>query len=258
MTILDDIISVKKAEVKIIKNDIFQAYQGRPVQTFKEQIKNLSHMGIIAEIKRASPSKGIINEHVDPVKQAVLYEKSGVQAISVLTDEQFFKGSIDDLIAVRRAVNLPILCKDFIIDEVQIDRAYAAGANIILLIAAALDNESLNRLNKHALSYNLEVLFEVHDLNELDRVLPLNPSLLGINNRNLKTFEVDLDTTNRLKTKINDENIILISESGIETPEDVKTLAKSGAQSILIGETLMRSDDVSQTIKNLQIDLSTC
>src|SRR5690625_1277373 len=138
-------------------------------------------MGIIAEIKRASPSKGMINEHVDPVQQAKLYEANGVQAISVLTDNQFFKGSIDDLIAVRKAVDLPILCKDFIIDKVQIDEAYSAGANSILLIAAALNDESLNNLNTHALNLGLEVLFEVHNEEEMACVIKLYHKLVVVN-----------------------------------------------------------------------------
>lgn len=213
-------------------------------------------MGIIAEIKRASPSKGIINEDVDPVKQAQIYEKNGVQAISVLTDNQFFKGSMDDLIAVRNAVDLPILCKDFIIDEVQINLAHAAGANIILLIAAALDDQMLYTLNKHAVSLGLEVLFEVHNETEMRRVLQLKPDLIGINNRDLKTFNVDLNTTNKLQHMVENTNTILISESGIETSKDVEVIARSGAKSILIGETLMRANQLNQTIKSLQVKLN--
>lgn len=256
MTILDNIIKVKKQEVEALKSQVFQAYQGKDVQSFKDRINHLSHMGIIAEIKRASPSKGMINENVNPVKQAKLYEDSGVQAISVLTDSQFFKGSIDDLIAVRNAVNLPILCKDFIIDEVQIDQAYSAGANIILLIAAALDDAALKRLNQHALNLGLEVLFEVHNEEEMNRILTFDPQLIGINNRDLKTFTVDLKTTEKLKSMVKNPDTILISESGIETIEDVESIAKSGAKSILIGETLMRADNVSQTIHDLQVDLN--
>ncbi len=256
MTILDEIIEVKKQEVFELKSQIFQAYQGKEITPFKDRINDLAHMGIIAEIKRASPSKGMINEHVNPVKQAQIYEQHGVQAISVLTDNQFFKGSIDDLIAVRSAVDLPILCKDFIIDDVQIDQAYSAGANIILLIAAALDDEKLKHLNKHAIALGLEVLFEVHNEEEMERVLKLNPQLVGINNRDLKTFKVDLNTTEKLKNMVKDKNIILISESGIETSEDVEKIGASGAKSILIGETLMRAADVGQTITSLQVDLN--
>lgn len=256
MTILDEIIEVKKQEVEKLKSHIFQAYQGKEILPFKDRINHLTHMGIIAEIKRASPSKGMINEHINPVKQAQLYEANGVQAISVLTDNQFFKGSIDDLVAVRRAVDLPILCKDFIIDEAQIDQAYSVGANIILLIAAALDDQALKGLNQHATALGLEVLFEVHNEAEMERVLKLDPQLVGINNRDLKTFKVDLKTTEKLKNLVKDENIILISESGIETREDVEKIATSGAESILIGETLMKAPDVGQTIHSLQVDLN--
>src|SRR5699024_10225209 len=177
MTILDAIIEVKKEEVDNLQSRTFKAYQGKTIEPYKTKIDKLTHMGIIAQIKRASPSKGMINEHVDPVQQAKLYEANGVQPISVLTDNQFFKGSIDDLIAVRKAVDLPILCKDFIIDKVQIDEAYSAGANIILFIAAALNDESLNNLDTHALNLGLEVLFVVHNEDEMARVLKLNPKL---------------------------------------------------------------------------------
>src|SRR5699024_5574478 len=150
----------------------------------------------------------------------------------------------------------PILCKDFIIDEVQINQAHAAGANIILLIAAALDDQMLNALNKHALSLGLEVLFEVHNEAEMRRVLQLKPDLIGINNRDLKTFNVDLNTTNKLQHMVENTNTILISESGIETSKDVEVIARSGAKSILIGETLMRRNQLNQTIKSLQVKLN--
>src|SRR5699024_12650176 len=140
-----------------------------------------------------------------------------LQTIYILYDNQFFKRSSDDLIAVRNAVYLPILCKDFIIDKVQIDEDYSAGANIILLIAAALNDESLNNLNTHALNLGLEVLFEVHKEEEMARVLKLNPKLVGINNRDLKTFTVDLTTTEKLKNMVKESDVLLISESGIET-----------------------------------------
>src|SRR5699024_2369288 len=139
------------------------------------------------------------------------------------------------------AVNIPILCKDFIIDEIQIDRAKAYGANIILLIAAALDDASLKRLYDYARKLELEILCEVHNEEEMERVLQLNPKLIGVNNRDLKTFHVDLDTTNRLANMVEDEDIIFISESGIETKDDVATVKAAGAEAILVGETLMRA-----------------
>ena len=182
-------------------------------------------MAMIAEIKRASPSKGIINQHVDPVKQARLYEANGASAISVLTDTPFFKGSMEDLRQVRRTVNVPILCKDFIIHEIQIDHAKAAGANIILLIAAALDDKRLADLYAYATSKNLEVICEVHNELEMDRALRLNPTLVGVNNRDLKTFKVDLSVTGRIAQMTANTDIILIGESGIRNQADVEELA---------------------------------
>src|SRR5699024_8738257 len=149
---------------------------------------------IISEIKRASPSKGAINTDVDPVKQATAYEALGASAISVLTDKPFFQGSMDDLRAVRAAVDLPILCKDFMIDPIQIDEAKAAGANMILLIAAALDDAALKSLYTYSLEQGLEVLCEVHNESEMERVLSLGATIIGINNRDLNTFTVDLNT----------------------------------------------------------------
>src|SRR5690625_1363292 len=159
-------------------------------------------MSIIAEIKRASPSKGDINAAIDPVKQAKLYADNGASAISVLTDTPFFKGSMDDLRAVREVVNIPILCKDFMIDRIQIDVAKSAGANIILLIAAALDDNHLDKLYDYAKEHDLEVLCEVHNEEEMERVLKLGAKLVGINNRNLNTFKVDLKTTERLANMV--------------------------------------------------------
>src|SRR5699024_6363032 len=186
-----------------------------------------------AQIKRAFPSKGMINKHVDPVIQAQQYEKYGASAISILTDTPFFKGTMQDLLQVRKAVNIPILCKDFIIDRVQIDQAVASGANMILLIAAALDNDQMHDLYHYAISKHAEVLCEVHNEEEMERVLQLKPTLIGINNRNLKTFKVDLHTTARLANMVEDPDVIIISESGIQTKLDVKQLSISGAEAIL-------------------------
>ncbi len=258
MTILDTIIQEKKREVTHLKNKTFEQTVYEPLQTtFAAQIKARNTMGVIAEIKRASPSKGMINADVDPVKQAKFYEENGANAISILTDAPFFKGSMDDLRAVRQAVNLPILCKDFIIDTVQIDQAKAAGANIILLIAAALDDESLHTLYNYATTHQLEVICEVNNEVEMERVLKLGATLIGVNNRDLKTFEVDLNTTSRLAHLVNNEDVILIGESGITTPEDVRTLANAGAEAILVGETLMRAEDVGATLASYQVDLPT-
>lgn len=253
MTILMKILQKKAKEVQQINRETFPTNEYKKVPTFYETIRVNHKMGVIAEIKRASPSKGMINEHVDPVQQAKLYEQHGASAISVLTDTPFFKGTMEDLQNVRAAVNIPILCKDFIIDEIQIDRAKAYGANIILLIAAALDDAHLKRLYDYAISLNLEVLCEVHNEEEMERVLQLNPRLVGVNNRDLKTFHVDLQTTNRLAKMVRNNDIIFISESGIETGADVAIVKDAGAEAILVGETLMRAANVANKMEEFQL-----
>jgi len=256
MTILEKILMEKRKEVKTLRNQTFdQKNIYQKVPPFTDMIKAKKTMGIIAEIKRASPSKGMINTDVDPIQQAKLYANNGANAISVLTDTPFFKGTMEDLRAVREAVDIPVLCKDFIIDSIQIDRAKAAGANIILLIAAALDEQQFIKLYNDAQERELEVLCEVHTEDEMERVLKLGATIIGINNRNLKTFQVDLTTTEKLASMVTDPNTILISESGIQTKEDVKTVATFGAEAILVGETLMRSENVAQTMLDLQIPL---
>ena len=254
-TILDQIIAEKVKEVARLKQQTIQPEIYPKIPTFESSIRKQETLGIIAEIKRASPSKGMIHESVDPVAQAKMYEALGANAISVLTDTPFFKGSMADLRAIRQAVQIPILCKDFIIDRVQIDVAHAAGANIILLIAAALDDTQLKDLYQYAVSKGLEVLCEVHNEVELQRILPLDPTLIGVNNRNLKTFDVDLTTTQRLAAQAKRENCLFISESGIASTDDAQFVAQHGAQAILVGETLMRSKTLAKTFQKLQIPL---
>ena len=173
-------------------------------------------MEVLSEIKRASPSKGIIADQANPVEQAKAYANAGAACISVLTDSTFFKGSFADLAAVAEVVEIPLLCKDFIIHEVQIDRAREAGASVILLIVAALDDATLQRLHGYATGQGLEVLVEVHDAKELDRALAVNAKLIGVNNRDLRTFDVDLARTEEMaKLFPFNENHVFISESGI-------------------------------------------
>lgn len=256
MTILDKIIRQKEKEVALLKDQRFEMTRVKiPSLTVAKTFKESGQMNVIAEIKRASPSKGSINPSVDPVIQAKKYEAHGASAISVLTDKTFFNGSMDDLKAVREAVDLPLLCKDFMIDQIQIDQAKANGASIILLIVAALSEASLKELYDYATNQGLEVLCEVHNEVEMERALQLGASIIGINNRNLKTFEVDLETTNKLAAMVQDPNTILISESGIKTKGDVTKMANNGAHGILVGETLMRSDNLSSTFNNLRIPL---
>jgi len=258
MTILDKIIKEKEKEVAALKSsDVhFAVTSNKRVTTFREQVSGASRMNVIAEIKRYSPSKGPIQMEVDPVAQAKEYEKLGAAAISVLTDKPFFNGTMDDLRAVREAVSLPILCKDFMIDQIQIDQAKAAGANIILLIVAALDHEKLTSLYSYAKELDLEVLVEVHNEDEMERALNLGANMIGVNNRDLKTFEVDLETTEALAAMVTDPDTILVSESGIKTREDVIQVERAGASVILVGETLMRSDHLSATFEDLRVPLT--
>lgn len=208
-------------------------------------------MGLIAEVKKASPSKGLIRADFHPVEIARSYEAAGADCISVLTDETYFQGSGDYLQAIREAVKLPLLRKDFIIDERQIFEARLLGADAVLLIAAILDDVQLRDYLQAASSLGLDSLVEVHDRTELERVLSLNTAkLIGINNRNLKTFETTLQVTADLAKQV-PADITLISESGIQTPEDISFLAGCGAKGVLIGETFMRHEDVQQAVVNV-------
>ncbi|MFD1361154.1 indole-3-glycerol phosphate synthase TrpC [Lentibacillus salinarum] len=258
MTILDKILQQKEMEIEQLKKQSLadMPAEANQVPSIAKSFHNTERMRIIAEIKRASPSKGSIDLEVDPVKQASLYEASGVGAISVLTDKTFFQGSMDDLRAVRKAVNLPLLCKDFFIDKIQIDHAKAAGASIILLIVAAMSPSKLQVLNTYAKEQGLDVLCEVHDEQEMTTAIELGAGIIGINNRNLKTFAVDLGTTGRLASMVTNPDTILISESGIQSRQDVEQAAQHGASAVLVGETLMRAGDLPGTISDLQIPLS--
>lgn len=205
-------------------------------------------INIIAEIKRASPSKGAINDAVDVVETARAYERGGARAISVLTEEDYFKGSLDDLRTVRDAVALPILQKDFIFGEFQVYEAAAAGADAILLIVAMLDDETLRYLYGLAVDLGIDALVEVHDPGEMQRAAAIDAKLIGINNRNLHTFEVSLDISREL-IKAAPKGSILVSESGLKTREDINELNSLGFNGFLIGETLMRADKPESELK---------
>ena len=256
MTILDKILAEKAKEIVELINIPLLEGDKKSVPTFKSKVTSSFNMNIIAEIKRSSPSKGAIHMEVNPIEQAKQYEDSGAAAISVLTDGPFFNGSMKDLQAVRKAVNIPILCKDFMIDTIQIDHAKAAGANIILLIVAALPDEQFKKLYDYARSLELEVLVEVHNEEEMKRALEVNPEIIGINNRNLKTFEVDLKTTEELARMVTNPETILISESGMKTKQDAARVAGVGAVAILVGETLMQSANVQESFDQLQVPLA--
>ncbi len=257
-TILDRILEAKRKEVKILKEranpPLSSALKHR---SFLAQLEKSTEMSIIAEFKRASPSKGNLNLDADPRIQAKIYMEAGADAVSVLTDHAFFKGSLGDLEAVRLAIDKPVLCKDFIIDPIQIDAAKGAGADIILLIAAALADDKLHELYEYAQENGLEVLMEVHDEREAERVLKTDNRLIGINNRNLKTFEVDLAVTESVAPIIKKEGRFLISESGIKTIEDVERVQRAGANGILVGETFMTHSYPAQVIKAMKLPLKT-
>jgi len=201
-------------------------------------------LALIAEIKKASPSAGVIAEWFDPVAIAKNYAHAGAEAISVLTDEQFFQGRLEYLSQVRAVVSIPLLRKDFILDELQIIESAAAGADAILLIVAALGQAQLVHLLEVAATYQLEALVEVHSLAELDRALETDAQIIGINNRNLSTFEVDLGVTEILSDEV-PSDIVVVSESGIKTATDLARIRACGVNAVLIGEALMRAQNGS-------------
>lgn len=258
--ILDDIIEKRKIqlshEIEKVSRDEMKKLalaSERKTISFYDALKKDS-MSIISEVKKASPSKSVIQPDFHPVEQAVQYEKAGADAISCLTEEHYFQGSSEYLKAIRENVNIPILRKDFIIDEYQIYEAKVIGADAILLIAAVLDTETMFKFRKLAESLGLECLFEAHNKEEIEKILKCEPKIIGINNRNLKTFEVSLENTEKLAEFVPKE-CVLVSESGISDNNDMKYLKKCGADAVLIGETLMRSGHVEETIKELRNEI---
>jgi indole-3-glycerol phosphate synthase len=253
MNILDTIVAQKRIEAAHIpRADINAALLRLAMADRKDRrdflgaLQSSRHsMALIAEVKKASPSKGLICADFDPVKIAQAYEAAGASCISVLTDEKFFQGSLDYLRRIRFAVKIPLLRKDFIIDERQILEAIEWGADAILLIAAILDDRQLARFHELALAAGLAALVEVHDEAELDRALAAGANLIGVNNRNLKTFEVDLRTTERLARALGERGrageVLLVAESGIDTRQDVLRLRQCGARAILVGESLVKA-----------------
>ncbi|OCS83391.1 indole-3-glycerol phosphate synthase TrpC [Caryophanon tenue] len=257
MTILTKILAQKAVEIEQLKQQaptyVADAKQ-RP--SLFETLNTTNRLHVIAEMKRASPSKGLIAEGANPVAQGMAYEQAGAACISVLTDECFFKGSFEDLQNVANAVSIPLLCKDFVIDEVQIDYAKAAGASVVLLIVAALDDMTLQRLHDYATSLDLDILVETHNVDELHRALRIGAKIIGVNNRNLHDFSIDLAHTEDIAAHFPfNEERIFISESGIWTSEDAARVAKAGAKAVLVGESLMRSDSVQSALQSLQVPL---
>lgn len=221
-----------------------------PAVSFSRAIKQ-DTLSVISEVKKASPSKGLICEDFHPVKIAKQYEENGANAISCLTEEYYFQGSSKFLAEIRKNVKIPILRKDFIFDDYQIFEAKTLGANAVLLIAAVLSPNQMQEYSELAHLLGLECLVEIHNEEEYKKTTLFTPDMLGINNRNLYTFDVDLSTTGRLKEIVGEQSV-LVSESGIKTNEDMKTVRNLGADAVLIGETLMRSGNIGATLKALR------
>lgn len=247
---LDTILAEKRKEVASLV--VPEKATNIKKHSFVHALKNPRFpLALIAEIKRASPSKGIINDKIDPVGVAKAYEKAGADAISVLTDSTFFKGSGDDLIAVKEAVNIPVLRKDFIIDQKQIIESANIGADAILLIVRALGVAKTYEFYNVAKEAGLDCLVEVHDSGELDALLAtFVPDVIGVNNRNLSTFETSFSATAKLAVKM-PEDAIFISESGIHTHDDIERVKEHGATGVLVGEALMKAESPEMGIKRL-------
>ena len=259
MTILDTIIEVKHQEVAQGKKKFPPGYwQDQPFYTRQcislvQRLREPSASGIIAEFKRKSPSKGFIHEHADVVNVTNAYTSNGASGLSILTDEQFFGGSTADLTAARN-LDIPILRKDFIIDTYQVDEAKAIGADLILLIAACLQKYQVEELAAYAHTLGLEVLLELHDESELDHVCS-TVDLVGINNRNLKDFTVDIDRSLRM-AKVLGHDRPLIAESGIDDPSQVRLFREAGFEGFLIGEQFMKSPDPGKALHTFVANLN--
>jgi indole-3-glycerol phosphate synthase len=255
-TILDNIVATKREEVAKAKGDCPESTLRRrladapPPRDFFAALAAGPPIQLIAEVKKASPSKGVIRADFDPVAIARTYQQHGASCISVLTDEQYFQGSLDYLRQVRAAVDLPVLRKDFIIDPYQVVEARAAGADAVLLIAECLDDESLARLHNAIVELGMTPLVELYDPANLPRVLQIGARLIGVNNRNLHTFEVDLEHTLRLRRQVPADRL-LVGESGIRNRSDVERLEAAGVQAMLVGESLLVLPDVGVAVDEL-------
>jgi len=255
--ILDRIVEEKRKEIEKAKKllSLTELIKKSPSfigqhRGFKEAVSQPDKINLIAEIKKASPSKGLLREDFDPLDIARIYEASGACALSLLTDKKFFQGELSYLKPVREAVKLPILRKDFIIDKYQIYESLCAGADSILLIVQLLSEKQLSEFYSLCTKLNLEAVCEVHNEEDLDRALCQDAMIIGINNRNLQTFEEDLQVSARLAKRI-PEGKIVISESAIKISEDVKFLQDLGVNAVLIGEAFMRSADIEAKVKEL-------
>ena len=255
-TILDEIVATKRREVTAARLRMpleemeVQAASAPPVRDFRAALAGPGPIQMIAEVKKASPSAGVIRADFDPIAIARTYQAHGAACISVLTDAPYFQGHLSFLARIRASVAIPLLRKDFLIDEYQVVEARLAGADAILLIAEILDDATLARLLARARDLGMAALVEFHDEANLPRVLAAGADLVGINNRDLHRFVTDLDRTLRLRDRIPPE-VLLVSESGIRTRRDVERLEAAGVSAILVGETLMRSDDIGRAVEQL-------
>ena len=254
MTILSEIIK----QIEISKKEKFDNFEKSffdlSIQKERTPIDILSQISntffLICETKKASPSKGIIRPNYDPLQIAKSYEKAKANAISVITEKDFFMGDIEHLKLIRKEVRLPLLRKDFIIHQQQILEAYQYGADMVLLIASCLDEKKLLELKNYIESFGMTALIEIHNEEDLQKTLSVNPQLIGINNRDLKTFEVDLNICLRLRKKI-PSSLPTIAESGISTHEDITLLQENNFQGALVGESLLRQSDIAHAVKKL-------
>jgi indole-3-glycerol phosphate synthase len=241
----------KLRPIEALRAEALQVREGARPRALLHALRDSSRLNVIAEVKRASPSKGIINSGINPAEVARAYEAGGACAISVLTEENRFRGSLEDLRMVRAAVHLPVLRKDFIFDEHQLYEAAEAGADALLLIVAALDDARLSHLRRVTEDeLGMDALVEIHTKDEMERALSCGAELIGVNNRNLHTFEVSMDVSTELANSA-PKDAVLISESGLRTKDDLLALRALGYSGFLIGETLMRSYNPEQALREL-------
>jgi len=255
-TVLDEIVAHKREEVAAAKqrlsfNQLLPQLQDAPApRCFLTALRNATAPGLIAEVKKASPSAGIIRADFSPVKIARTYESAGAACLSVLTDEKYFQGHLDFLRQIRAEVNIPVMRKEFIIDRYQILEARVAGADCVLLIAECLDDEQLQELHDYAHELGMQTLIELYEPENLPRVLKTGGALIGINNRDLRTFVTSLEHTFDLKKLVPDD-ILLVSESGIRTHADIQRLRDAGVGGVLVGESLMRQPEIAVAVQQL-------
>lgn len=254
--ILEEIVETKRQEVAAASKRLpweeleAQAAEAPPVRDFRRALSGPGPIRLIAEVKKASPSAGVIRADFDPIAIARAYQAHGADAISVLTDVPYFQGHLSYLARIRATVAIPLLRKDFLIDEYQVLEARMAGADAVLLIAEILDDEALGRLLSRTKALGMHALVELYEESNLDRVLAAGADIVGVNNRDLKTFQVDLEHTFRLRERI-PPGVLMVSESGIRGREDVERLQSAGVDAILVGETLMRQPDIGRAVLEL-------